>query len=121
MNVRLGRSDSKGIEGTYRNAEHHARPAIPLIQAVESVIEGFSRIKFGWVQYHNTHLLITAGRTISLRPFTDSIGTWGIEVGIRHKSPAYSVTPLFNILDKSDVLLFEKFLDRCLGLEENEY
>lgn len=64
--VRLLRKDSKGIIGTYENANHHAQLLLPFINELKRTIMklGFKE----WIQGHNVHEFITTdGRKFTLR------------------------------------------------------
>ncbi|BDD79700.1 hypothetical protein [Burkholderia phage FLC9] len=65
--VGLIRKDSRGITGTYENADHHAEYIRPFIEAMEGAVKhlGFA----SWRQGHNVHEFhCTDGRKFTLRP-----------------------------------------------------
>ena len=75
MNTKISliRSDSGGVEGTFRNARHHARALLRLLDYVVPKAEtmGFA----GWVQGNNVHLLVTRdGRRLVIRACRDQRG-----------------------------------------------
>lgn len=65
--VRIARSDSMGLQGTYENVDHHAAACKPLI---DILVAGVEHIPFKrWVQGHNVHSLTTTdGRQYRFRP-----------------------------------------------------
>ena len=67
MEISLLRSTSTGIEGTYKNADHHAQLLKPLIKQLAVLIPFMDLAK--WKQGNNVHVLVThCGRQIVLRP-----------------------------------------------------
>lgn len=67
--VMLIRSDSRGLEGTVANAEHHANALLPFIKAMRYKVGklGFSI----WRQGHNVHeFTTTGGARYTLRAYT---------------------------------------------------
>lgn len=51
--VKLLRKDSKGVEGSYDNADHHAKPILPFIDAMKDKVHqlGFAE----WRQGNSVH------------------------------------------------------------------
>jgi hypothetical protein len=80
--IELIRSDSLGIVGTWRNAEHHAEAIEPFIKAMQDVVVhlGFAV----WRQGHNVHEFITEeGTRYTLRAFGNKSGYIGIRLALR--------------------------------------
>lgn len=100
MEVTLLRKDSLGIQGTYRNAEHHAQKILPIIQAIEKQLPkcGMALHKQG----HNVHILEGHdGRRFDLIGFADDEGYKGVELRVR--SSRSSAQRLMLITDISEV------------------
>jgi hypothetical protein len=75
--IRIGRKGSTGIEGTLKNANHHAKAVIPLVKALAAILPeaGFK----DWVQFNNVHTLITQdGREYNIRPLV-----WNTSIVVR--------------------------------------
>ena len=93
----LGRSDSRGIAGTYSNVQHHAQSLAPFVQFLEVVREDLDIKR--WIEAHNVHEFHTKdGRKYKFRPL-HTVGYIGIELcqtlnGIE--------VPVFPITDMSD-------------------
>jgi hypothetical protein len=68
MKIKFLRSTSLGLSGTLHNADHHAKPLLPLVTAL-----GIKASKWNfdtWFQAHNVHVFRTKdGRNVILRPF----------------------------------------------------
>ena len=83
MQVKLLRSNSRGIEGTYDNANCHAKTLLPLLDFLRNCLEeqtGYQE----WVQGNNIHLLKTKdGRTFVFRPVHEPGGYVGISFSLR--------------------------------------
>jgi hypothetical protein len=65
--IRLLRKNGRGLEGTYENIRHHARPMKAYVDILAPVIPtlGFK----DWAQGHNVHTFVTDdGREYTLRP-----------------------------------------------------
>lgn len=66
--VKLIRSDSLGIAGTYKNIDHHAEVMRPFVEAMERMVPhlGFKE----WKQGHNVHEFVAhGGQRYTLRAF----------------------------------------------------
>ena len=88
METYMLRKGSRGLAGSFKNAEHHAQAAVPLMHAMLGVINSLSPYIKSWGQGHNIHVLESHdGRKIALRPFysNDDVGNekWGIEIRIQ--------------------------------------
>lgn len=121
MEIKPVRKGSLMIKGTYRNADHHAKPCLPMIEFLETAFKTvlIDDIKV-WRQGHNVHFLESKhhDRVLMFRPFHRE-DEWGIEVSL---SVSRSVSfPLFNITDVvelPDAIIFISFF---LTAEENMY
>ncbi len=130
--IRIGRRGSSGIEGTFRNAEHHAKPVIPLVKALIALLPdaGFK----DWIQYNNVHTLVTQdGREFNCRPLvyefelgkedtrepTQYGKTWGLRVSC--KVSRTEEIALFDIKDMSDVTKAFQFFKQTNSLKKNLY
>jgi hypothetical protein len=95
------RKTSKGIIGTYANAEHHAKELVPMIHFFETQLmrykkSGASRIDV-WKQGHNVHEIgMQDGRKFVFRPiWKKGQGYVGISFGLKiTRGVDY---PLFNM------------------------
>lgn len=96
----LGRIDSQGMAGTYRNANCHAKNCLPFIQLLEVVREDLNIEK--WVEAHNVHLFRTHdGREYKFRPLrTEAGGYIGIELW--QLLPGKKEVSVFQITDITD-------------------
>lgn len=80
--VEFIRKGSVGIEGTYANADHHAKMLLPLIDYLVDKIDSWGFAK--WRQGHNMHVLVTHdGRKFTLRPVHND-GYFGVKVSAFH-------------------------------------
>lgn len=67
MEIKKLRSTSRGIDGTYANANHHAKAIIPFITVLEAAVQNMM-FKL-WIQGHNVHQFVTEdGRKFELVP-----------------------------------------------------
>lgn len=67
MEITKLRSTSRGIDGTYVNANHHAKAILPFIKTLEAAVPTMNFKK--WIQGHNVHQLLTNdGRKFELVP-----------------------------------------------------
>lgn len=121
-NIRIGRKGSLGLEGTIRNANHHAQPTLVLIKALAGLLPrvGFKE----WVQYNNLHTFITHdGRAYDLRPLVylkeDSTRSWGISVSCRVSRG--KEIPLFDIKTLDDVAKAVQFFIATNQVSKNLY
>lgn len=121
MEIKPVRKGSLMIEGTYRNADHHAQPCTPMIQFLEVAFKTVLKddIKL-WRQGHNVHFLesVHHDRVLMFRPFHTK-DEWGIEVSLS-MSRTLSV-PLFNITDVIELPDTVNFISMFLNCEENKY
>jgi len=103
--VSLLRKGSLGVEGTERNAKHHAKKILPFIAGLKPWMRnlGFAE----WVQGHNVHKLITKdGRVFVLRPiWTEEDGYCGVKV-LAAVSRREEI-PLIALMDSSEEKLDE--------------
>ena len=116
------RKGSRGIQGTYANAKHHAKGCVPLITMMESMIMAMGeKHDFVWSQGNNIHLLHRKDRiTISLRPcVTKAGGCWGIDV--LAKFSRSQELRLFTVVNIDDCFKFGYFLSDFLSCDENLY
>lgn len=99
--VKLIRKDSLGIEGTVRNAKHHALKILPFIESMQGSVPhlGFKE----WKQGHNVHQFTTLdGRSFTLRPvWTDEDSYVGIKLSARLSRS--KEIPLLAICDVAEV------------------
>jgi len=80
--VKLLRKDSKGIEGSYDNADHHAKAILPFIDAMKDKMTalGFTLWKTG----NNVHEFHTAdGNRYTLRAFRRDGEYVGVRLALR--------------------------------------
>lgn len=114
MQVQLLRRDSRGIQGTYANAEHHAQKCIPLISSLERRIKecGFKT----HVQGHNVHLFETTdGRKFDMIPYHDGEEYVGIEIRLRKsRSNAERLTTITKVTEVPELIIMLKMLARPL-------
>lgn len=83
MKVSLLRANSVGVDGTYKNAHHHAKALIALLDFLKFHISNQTAYE-KWVQGSNVHLLVTPdGRTFVLRPVHEPGGYVGIRFFLR--------------------------------------
>lgn len=116
-NIKLLRKGSRGIEGTYENADHHAKKILPIIEAMEGALKhlGFKEIKHG----HNVHELVTeTDQRYTLRPVYRTIeGTedgrdyFGVRLSLR-----LSRSEEIHLLDIKGVLEVPQLLMVLWGL-----
>lgn len=85
MQIKFLRSNSFGLSGTIRNADHHAKNILPLVLALSiKVVEWHFDI---WYQGHNVHVFRTKdNRNVILRPFSDSSGYLGIKAELSNQT-----------------------------------
>ena len=121
-NIRIGRKGSLGLDGTIRNAKHHAQPTLPLIKALVALLPqaGFK----DWVQYNNVHTLVTVDdRQFNCRPLVYDLPngerTWGIRVSCR-VSRSQEIT-LFDVKTIDDVARAFQFFSSTNSVGENLY
>lgn len=114
MQVQLLRRDSRGIQGTYDNADHHAKKCIPLIASIEKRIgeAGFAVHRQG----HNVHVFETSdGRKFDMIPFHDGTDYVGIEVRIRKsRSKAERLTVITKVLEVPSLIVMLRMLAKPL-------
>lgn len=80
--VRKLRSDSRGLEGTYHNAEHHAENLVPMIDFLEKKVMGLGFAE--WRQGNNVHVLVTTtGMMLTLRGIIKDNTYIGIRLSLR--------------------------------------
>ena len=116
MKVELMRKDSKGIKGTYANAEHHAQACIPLVKALETMAPTFGFEK--WKQGHNVHLFVAkGGRKFDMVPYVVD----GVYIGLqlRLRASRSSATPLVNITELDQVPMIAMFMKALASCEDN--
>lgn len=100
MEISLVRKDSLGIEGTYRNAKHHAQNLIPFVEYLEREVTTFGFAE--WQQGHNVHIFHTEdGRRFDLTPYP---GYQGILLRAR-VSRSYSI-PIAIVTKMSELPAF---------------
>lgn len=106
------RTSSLGLDGTYKNAEHHAKDAIPLIKNIsQTIINLGESYDFEWKQGNNVHILITKDdRKVTFRPFVSENREWGIDVLIKVSNQIE--VRLFAITQLCDCMLLGLFLDK---------
>lgn len=120
ITIKLLRKGSLGLEGTIKNAKHHAKPCIPLINGITSAILGFGEeYNFTWVQGNNVHLITRAnGDSLVFRPFSDQ-EDWGIDVLSRFSRT--NEMRLFTITSVHEIGFLGTFLGEFLYCPENNY
>ncbi len=82
INVSILRAGGLGIDGTYRNANHHAEKVLPFLDMFKAAIPdlGFA----DWFQGHNVHELVTLdNRKFTLRAYTRQNEYKGIRLSLR--------------------------------------
>lgn len=111
ITIKKLRTSSAGLEGTYKNADHHAKPAIPLIDSLVNIINGLGKEHdFEWKQGNNVHILTAPdGRAITMRPFISADGEWGIDVLVRVSNKIE--VRLFAITQLCECMMFGLILD----------
>lgn len=80
--ISLIRSDSRGLSGTYTNADHHANKLIKFVDILSKNADtlGFEQ----WIQGHNVHQFVTReGTKYTLRGFTKDGEYHGIRLSLR--------------------------------------
>lgn len=94
------RKNSPGIDGTYKNAEHHAKHLIPIIDAI---INSISITKFKeWQQGSNVHVFICDdGRKFTLRNIYKDGNSIGIKLS--YKASRSLELPLISISSVHEV------------------
>ena len=116
---KLLRKGSTGLEGSLRNAEHHALPTVPLIKLLSSIIESYGDFDFTWEQGNNVHLVIREdGACLCFRPFSDK-DSWGIDV--LAKFSRSMEMRLVTICNVHEATAFGTFLGEFLLCPENLY
>jgi len=91
------RSDSRMIDGTYDNIDHHAKTALPLVVFLEAAIKSLQGSLAEWKQGHNVHVIVTHdGRQIAFVPYQNKELFKGHGVSIRLKHSRSKYTELFN-------------------------
>lgn len=110
------RQGSRGIVGTYENANHHAKSLLDLIQFLEKKIPK-SNFSF-WRQGHNVHILETMdGRKFVLRPFSQKgIGYLGITLSAKFSRS--DEMHLYTLYAYKNEFVYETFAKRLLKLAE---
>ena len=113
MQVSVLRKGSKGLQGTYDNANHHAKPAIQIVDRLVRIVTKQSKYIETWRQGHNIHIVtLPDGRSLEFRPFRKEIFpdavTWGVEVLV-HVSRKQRI-PLLQLFNDEQVDLFEEKL-----------
>lgn len=83
MKIQPMRRTASGIQGTYANANHHAKVLIPLVNTLVRKIQTTGTDT--WIQGHNIHVLVSKdGRRLVLRPLArKDKGYIGITVGLK--------------------------------------
>lgn len=67
MLVRIGRSNSRGLKGTYDNIDHHGEGCRYAVDVLSAAAEHFPFKE--WIQGHNVHTFLTHdGRKYKFRP-----------------------------------------------------
>ena len=118
--ISMLRKGSSGLTGTYENANHHAKPVIPLVDSLVQIIKAHGvKSDVTWLQGRNIHVLTRHnGDQLCLRPFyTNKV--WGIEVLL--KVSRKQEIPILQIFNQQDVAVFSLFFDKFLSLENNGY
>lgn len=81
--VKKLRKTSSGIQGTFANADHHAKRLLPLVKQLGAAAKdwGFAE----WKQGHNVHIFTSDdGRSFVMRPWRDETNEYaGIQVFAR--------------------------------------
>lgn len=92
--IKLLRKDSLGVDGTYRNAKHHAQNLIPIIDAL---VKELPMMNFKeWGQAHNVHTVTTwDNRKFIFRPYSDEGGYAGITLSVKTSRSKESEVFLF--------------------------
>jgi hypothetical protein len=119
MEIYLLRKGSSGLSGSFENANHHAKPCVPLIHAALAVIEQLSPNIEKWGQGKNVHVIHAKdGRKVVFRPYR-SKDSWGIELRIQ-VSRAVEV-PIMTFDRLSKVKRLHYILRDFLRVKENFY
>jgi hypothetical protein len=115
------RKGSRGIQGSYANANHHAKACVPIIKQMESILTALGdKFDFVWSQGHNVHLVHRVdGATLTFRPCVTESGLWGIDV--LTKFSRSQEMRLFTMLDIADCFDCAKFLANFLLCGKNVY
>ena len=118
------RKGSRGIEGTYANAEHHARDVLPLIRILHTAVVNYGTLRMIeiWEQGHNVHIITRDdGLRLYFRPHRRKHvdGVSGIEVGIKHSRSVE--IPLVIIEIAEQAYAFAAFLGSMLSHHKNYY
>lgn len=123
VTIKQLRKISRGIVGTYENANHHAKPCVPLIKILEATITQMgTTYDFSWEQGNNVHIIEREdGQKIVLRPFVNGERIWGIDVLSRFSRR--DEIPLFSITEISEASFFGIYLELFLlrGMAINTY
>jgi hypothetical protein len=118
------RKGSKGLQGTYDNANHHAPKLVPLIEILESMIKYHGRMGYIeiWEQGHNIHIITRAdGFRLYFRPCRTKVEgeVDAIMVGYKHSREVE--IPLFCLDSTESTYQFGASLCRMFNLPENYY
>jgi len=112
MKISFVRSNSLGFAGTYRNALHHAKSLLPIIDRMVQDVQNWGFVE--WVQGHNTHIFITKDdRKVILRPINDGTGKYvgiSIELSKTRRCAAGQGLLVTNILVDDDLSYFSKLM-----------
>ncbi len=109
MQVELLRSNSKGLDGTYANIDHHAKKAKPVVDLLVKQFELLQHNIKRWRQGHNTHVIEAHdGRSLVFTPYSNETGIVGVQVGI-YVSRTTRVK-LFHLTNRGEALTFINFL-----------
>jgi hypothetical protein len=121
-NISAIRRGNLGLEGTLRNANCHAKPAIPLVELMAKIIPdlGFKE----WWQGHNIHVLETMdGRQFAFRPLVYEVSkgefSWGLRMFLKYSRT--TEVPLMDIKSTEDVMKACTFLGQTTDLSLNRY
>lgn len=107
MKVSLIRKDSKGIAGTYANAEHHALLVLPMVKKLEALVYTFGFKE--WKQGHNVHLFIAEdGRKFDMIPYFHNNEYTGLQLRLRESRS--KATPLITVTSVKEIPMLAAFM-----------
>jgi hypothetical protein len=99
--ITIGRSDSKGLEGTYENCDDHAENLIPLVKSLLPMAKTVDVKE--WRQFNNVHYLFChSGRILFFEGHKVNREYVGIRFGIKYcglKVPLFLYTDTEQLLD----------------------
>lgn len=120
METVLLRSNSSGLKGTYKNIDHHAKKARPVVEILVKQFELMQLYIKKWKQGHNVHVIESLdGRSLVFTPYANESETIGVQVSIYVSR--FNRIKLFHLTNRGEALTFINFLHSFLVSEENHY